>query len=232
MSAVVFLIPTVLEEEAIETIPAYLLDAVKECQVIFAEQERTTRRFLKKMDKSIVIDDFEWFAIHKAEDAVQNQFRQKIKEGKKIAIISEAGCPGVADPGQLLVAVAQQMGVPVKPLVGPSSILLALMASGMNGQIFSFWGYLPIDNMERQKQIRELEAQSTKQGGTHIFIETPYRNDQLLEQLIKTCKPATRICVAYNLTAKNEWVQTKTAAQWKQHIPALHKVPCIFLIQA
>ena len=232
MSAEVYLIPTVLEEEAIETIPAYLLDAVKNCQVIFAEQERTTRRFLKKMDKSIVIDDFEWFAIHKAEDTVQNQFRQKIKEGKKIAIISEAGCPGVADPGQLLVAVAQQMGTPVKPLVGPSSILLALMASGMNGQLFSFWGYLPIDNMERQKQIRELEALSAKQGGTHIFIETPYRNDQMLEQLMKICKPATRICVAYNLTAKNEWVQTKTAAQWKQNIPALHKVPCIFLLQA
>ncbi|HEV2830670.1 MAG TPA: SAM-dependent methyltransferase, partial [Hanamia sp.] len=128
----IYLIPSFLSENATETIPPYVLMAVKNCQVIFAENERTSRRFLKMMDKEIVIDKYEWYAIHKAEMEQINVFKQKIKEGKNIAIISEAGCPGVADPGQILVNEAQQLNVQVKPLVGPSSILLALMASGLN----------------------------------------------------------------------------------------------------
>ena len=150
----VYLVPSVLDELALQTIPTYLIDAVKDCKVIFAENERTTRRFLKSICKDIVIDDFEWFTIHKAEEEQKISFRQKINEGKNIAIISEAGCPGIADPGQILVELAQQLNVIVKPLVGPSSILLALMASGMNGQQFEFVGYLPIDNNERSKTIK------------------------------------------------------------------------------
>ena len=227
----VYLVPSVLDELAIQTIPTYLIDAVKDCQVIFAENERTTRRFLKSICKEIVIDDYEWFTIHKAEEEQKSSFRQKIKEGKNIAIISEAGCPGIADPGQILIELAQQLNITVKPLVGPSSILLALMASGMNGQQFEFVGYLPIDNVERTKLIREMELTSAKKNSTQIFIETPYRNNQLLEALLKTCKLTTKICIASELTSSNEYVKTKMVAEWQKEKIDLHKKPVIFLLQ-
>lgn len=231
MAASVFLIPTVLEEESLHVLPPYVLDTIRSCEVIFAENERTTRRLLKKIDRQIVIDDFVWFGIHKAEEAVLQQFKQMCAAGKRIAIISEAGCPGIADPGQLLIAEAQRLKIPVHPLVGPSSLLLALMASGMNGQQFSFHGYLPIDGLERQKAIQEIERLSSKNQSAHLFIETPYRNQQLLEQLLKVCKPTTKICIACNLTAPDEWVVTQTAARWKESMPVLGKRPCIFIIQ-
>ena len=227
-----YLVPSVLDESALQTIPTYLIDAVKDCKVIFAENERTTRRFLKSICKDIVIDDFEWFTIHKAEEEQKISFRQKIKEGKNIAIISEAGCPGIADPGQILVELAQQLNVIVKPLVGPSSILLALMASGMNGQQFEFVGYLPIDNIERAKTIKEMESSSAKKNSTEIFIETPYRNNQLIETLLKNCKATTRICIAAELTGTNEFVKTKTVADWQKEEIDFHKKPVIFLLQA
>ncbi len=230
--ATIYLIPCVLAEDASETIPMYVMDAVKNCTVIFAENERTARRFLKSMDKTIVIDDFEWFTIHKAEEEQLIQFTQKIKEDKNIAIISEAGCPGIADPGQILIAAAQKMNSTIKPLVGPSSILLALMASGMNGQQFEFVGYLPIDNGERIKKIKELELSSQKNNSTKIFIETPYRNNPLMESLTKTCSDKTMLCVAVNITAKNEVIKTQSNAAWKKKMPELHKQPAIFLLYA
>lgn len=232
MSATIYLIPSVLEESATQTIPLYVIDAVKNCQVIFAENERTARRFLKSMCKEIVIDDYEWFTIHKAETELINTFKQKITAGKNIAIISEAGCPGIADPGQVLIAAAQQMNAVVKPLVGPSSILLALMASGMNGQQFEFAGYLPIDNLERNKAIVALEAASQKKNSTQIFIETPYRNNQLIETLLKSCKPATKLCIASELTGPGEYIKTKTIADWKKEKTDFHKKPVIFLLYA
>ena len=232
MSSTVYLVPSVLDETATHTIPTYIVDAVKNCNVIFAENERTARRFLKSICKEIVIDDYEWFAIHKAEEEQKNNFRKKISEGKNIAIISEAGCPGIADPGQVLIEVAQQMNAIVKPLVGPSSILLALMASGMNGQHFEFVGYLPIDNNERIKAIKELEITSQKKNCTQIFIETPYRNNQLLETLLKTCKPSTKLCIAAELTGSNEYVKTKTIAEWEKEKTGFHKKPVIFLLMA
>jgi len=232
MSSVVYLVPTVLDESAVETIPPYVINAIKTCKVVFAENERTARRFLKTMSKDIVIDDYEWFTIHKAETELVNTFRQKISEGKNIAIISEAGCPGIADPGQILIAAAQEMNVTIKPLVGPSSILLALMASGMNGQQFEFVGYLPIDNLERNKAITALEANSQKKNSTQIFIETPYRNNQLLETLLKTCRPATKLCIAAELTGANEFIKTKTIAGWRQEKTDFHKKPVIFLLYA
>ena len=228
----IYLIPCVLAEDVLETIPSYVLDAVKKCKVIFAENERTARRFLKSLDKNIVIDDFEWFAIHKAEAEQLDNFKSKIKENKNIAIISEAGCPGIADPGQVLIAAAQQLNCIVKPLVGPSSILLALMASGMNGQQFEFIGYLPIDNLERSKKIKELESSSVKNNSTKIFIETPYRNNQLLESLVQHCNPNTKICIAVNITAANESILTLPASAWKNKKPELHKQPAIFLLYA
>jgi 16S rRNA (cytidine1402-2'-O)-methyltransferase len=232
MQSHLYLIPSVLEESATETIAPYIIDAVKKCQVIFAENERTARRFLKSICKEIVIDDYEWFTIHKAENEVLSAFKQKIKDGKNIAIISEAGCPGIADPGQILIAAAQQLGITIKPLVGPSSILLALMASGMNGQQFEFVGYLPIDNLERNKAITALENTSQKKNSTQIFIETPYRNNQLLENLLKTCKPSTKLCIAAELTGPNEFIKTKSMADWKKEKTDFHKKPVIFLLHA
>jgi 16S rRNA (cytidine1402-2'-O)-methyltransferase len=226
----VYLIPSFLAEDAVETIPAYIIASVRNCQVIFAENERTARRFLKRMTREIVIDDFEWHAIHKVEQEQINIFRGKIKEGKNIAIISEAGCPGIADPGQILVHEAQQMNETVKPLVGPNSILLALMASGLNGQHFSFIGYLPIDNVERIKKIKQIEEESAKIKCTQIFIETPYRNNKMLETILQVCNPATQLCIAAELTSPNEWVKTKTIADWKKEKIDLHKKPVIFLI--
>jgi len=232
MEPTVYLIPTVLDDTALNTIPAYIISAIKDCQVIFAENERTARRFLKSICKEIIIDQYEWFTIHKTEDEQVNIFKEKITEQKNIAIISEAGCPGVADPGQILVNVAQRMNVTVKPLVGPSSILLALMASGMSGQQFQFTGYLPIDNQERIKTIKELEIESQRKKCTQIFIETPYRNNQLVEVLLKTCKATTKICIASELTSANEYIKTKTVADWKKEKTDFHKKPVIFLLYA
>jgi len=228
----IYLIPSFLSENAVQTIPHYVITAVKSCQVIFAENERTARRFLKSMDKEIVIDDFEWYAIHKAEEEQINVFKQKIKEGKTIGIISEAGCPGIADPGQILVLEAQKLNVEIKPLVGPSSILLALMASGLNGQHFCFLGYLPIDEQERIKKIKKIEEDSSKKRSTQIFIETPYRNNKMLETILKNCNPSTQLCIASELTSLNELIKTKTVEAWKKETIDLHKKPVIFLLMA
>ena len=162
----------------------------------------------------------------------ETAFRQRIREGKTIGILSEAGCPGVADSGQSLAAIAQEMKATVKPLTGPSAVLLALMASGMNGQKFQFHGYLPIDAAQRQKTLKELEAESARKDCTQIFIETPYRNNQLLEAMLKNCQPATRLCVAANLTGLGEQVLTKTIAEWKKETTDLHKQPVIFLLHS
>jgi 16S rRNA (cytidine1402-2'-O)-methyltransferase len=232
MSAIVYLIPTVLHEGRTECLPPYILEAVRQCSALFVENERTARRYLKLLARDIVIDDFEWFNMKEVTDYISAAFRTKIQEEKAIGIISEAGCPGVADPGQHLVALAQQMNVSVRPLVGPNSILLALMASGMNGQQFQFTGYLPIETGDRVKAIKALEQESRQKNCTQIFIETPYRNNQLLETLAKTCQPQTRICVAVDLTADTESVQTKTTQQWKTALPHLHKRPAIFLLYA
>ena len=228
--SIVYLVPSFLADEAKETIPHYILDAVRNCTVIFAENERTARRFLKSMDQSVVIDEFEWHAIHKAEAEQINNFKAAVKQDKNIAIISEAGCPGIADPGQILIAIAQELNCIVKPLVGPSSILLALMASGMNGQNFQFHGYLPIDNLERKKKIQALEAEANSKGTTQLFIETPYRNNQLLEALIQNCQPQTKLCIGVDITAPNEFIKTATIAYWKANKPELHKKLVVFLI--
>lgn len=225
----VYLIPSLLHEEGLETLPAYLLTAIEKCEVFFVENERTARRFLKTLKREIVIDAYEWHTITGTAE-LGLLFRQKLKQEKTIGIISEAGCPGIADPGQALVEIAQQMDAVIKPLVGPNSILLALMASGMNGQQFSFLGYLPIDNQQRIKAIRELEAESVKKNATQIFIETPYRNNQLLDALLKTCRSSTRLCIAADLTGQKEWIKTKTIGDWQKDKPDIHKRPAIFLL--
>ena len=234
MNGTVYLIPTVLhdDDESLKAIPAYLLDAIKECHVFFAENEKTGRRFFKKLWKEMQIDNYEWHTIHKAEADVKDTFKKTLQRGVTIGIISEAGCPGVADPGQILVETAHAMGALVKPFVGPSSVLLALMASGMNGQSFQFVGYLPIDAAERIKTLKELENESAKKNCTQIFIETPYRNNQLIESICKTLKPATRLCIAADITGATEYIKTKTIADWKNKLPDIHKHPAIFLLYA
>jgi len=232
MAATVYLIPTVLYEGQTEPLPAYLLPIIKQCTVFFVENERTARRYLKTLWKEMVIDDYEWNNMKEVNAETVLQFKNALNQDKTIGIISEAGCPGVADPGQILVDLAHQLNAVVKPLVGPSSILLALMASGMNGQQFEFVGYLPIDTADRIKAIKEMEINSQKKQSTQIFIETPYRNNQLIETLLKTCKPSTRICIAAELTGSNEFVKTKTINEWKKEKTDFHKKPVIFLLYA
>jgi 16S rRNA (cytidine1402-2'-O)-methyltransferase len=232
MPATVYLIPTFLYENAKETIPSYVLEAVKQCEVFFVENERTARRYLKVLWHEMVIDNYKWFTIHKAEAEVLQSFTNLLKEGNNIGIISEAGCPGIADPGQLLVNAAQKAEAIIKPLVGPSSILLALMASGMNGQRFQFMGYLPIDNAARKTAIKELENESARKNCTQIFIETPYRNNQLIKELLAVCRPETQLCIAADVTAPSEIIKTKTIAAWKNQPPDLHKRLAIFLLYA
>ena len=229
MAATVYLIPSLLHEEGLRSVPSYITGIVKQCQALFVENERTTRRYLKKLDKEIVIDDYEWFTMSN-DDPNIDSFRKKVKEEKIIGIISEAGCPGIADPGQQLIAIAHELNIEVKPLVGPSSILLALMASGMNGQQFKFNGYLPIKDPERNKAIKELESESAKKNCTQIFIETPYRNNQLTDALLTNCQPSTKICIAVDLTGDKEFIKTKTVAEWKKNKPDIHKRPAIFLL--
>ncbi len=229
---IVYLIPSVIEEKATETIPSYIVNTAKDCQVFFVENERTARRFLKSICKEIVIDDYEWHTIHKAENEVKATFIRILNEGRNIGIISEAGCPGIADPGQILVEEAQKNSIKVKPLVGPSSILLALMASGMNGQLFKFNGYLPIDSNQRTKAIKALEAESQKTNCTQIFIETPYRNHQMFETLLKHCNASTRLCIAASVTASSEYIKTLTIGDWKKEKVDINKKPAIFLLGA
>ena len=231
MTATVYLIPSLLHEEGLRSIPSYITGIVKQCQVLFVENERTSRRYLKTLAKEIVIDNYEWFTMA-VDDETAKTFRKKINEGKTIGIISEAGCPGIADPGQQLVEIAHEMNVEVKPLVGPNSILLALMASGMNGQQFKFNGYLPIKNPERNNAIKELESESAKKNCTQIFIETPYRNNQLMDALLTICQPSTKICLAADLTSEKEFIKTRSVSEWKKEKPDIHKRPAIFLLYA
>lgn len=227
-----YLIPNMLQEDAVDSIPSMILDKLKCCQVIFAENERTVRRFLKKLDPGFEIDRYEWHRIEKEGSLHESSFRAALKKGKNIAIISEAGCPGIADPGQSLVKIAHESDCPVHPLTGPISPMLALMASGMNGQHFEFVGYLPIDESGRAKQIRELEAESARKNSTKIFIETPYRNNKLLESILQHCSGTTRLCIACSLTGASEKIISKPISWWNQHKTDLHKQPAIFLLYA
>lgn len=231
----VYLIPSLLHEAAFSTLPPAILDAVLDCQVFFVENERSARRFLKSIRKELVIDSYEWVLADKDTTGLpetRQQFIKAIQDGKNIGIISEAGCPGIADPGQPLVALAHEKGVTVKPVTGPSSILLALMASGLNGQRFTFNGYLPIDTGHRIKLLRELEERSAKEHCTQVFMETPYRNTALLETVIKACRPETLLCIAANLTAPDEYISTLPLSAWAKKKPDLHKKPALFLLLA
>ena len=226
----VLLLPMLLHEEGWEAIPKDIDQWIKSCDVFFVENEKTTRRYFKKIWKEMVIDNYQWFTIHQVEEAQINNFIQILKSGKTIGIVSEAGCAGIADPGQLLVNAAQQLGATVKPYMGPSSILLSLMASGFNGQGFTFNGYLPIDTTERKKKIQQLEQIVTSNGIAQLFIETPYRNNPLLEAILQTCHPTTQLCIGVDITGSTESIKTATIQYWKNNKPELHKKLAIFIL--
>ncbi len=226
----VLLLPMLLHEEGWEAIPKEIDQWIKSCDVFFVENEKTTRRYFKKIWKEMVIDNYQWFTIHQVEEAQVNNFIQILKSGKTIGIVSEAGCAGIADPGQLLVSAAQQLGATVKPYMVPSSILLSLMASGFNGQGFTFNGYLPIDTSERKKKIQQLEQIVTSNGIAQLFIETPYRNNHLLEAILQTCHPTTQLCIGVDITGPTESIKTATIQYWKNNKPELHKKLAIFIL--
>lgn len=227
-----YLIPTTLSDSPLRQIlPDGNADVIVRLKVFIVENVRTARRFLKQVDKGIVIDELRFFELnqHTVPEQIAS-YLEPLLQGSDVGIISEAGCPAIADPGADVVALAQQKGIKVVPLVGPSSILLALMASGFNGQSFAFNGYLPIDKNARAQQLKLLEKRVYAEHQTQIFIETPYRNKQLIEELCKNLQPQTKLCIAGDITGANEYIRTKTVAAWKKSLPDIGKVPCIFLI--
>ncbi|WP_045687665.1 SAM-dependent methyltransferase [Hymenobacter sp. AT01-02] len=228
-----YLIPTILADDtAAQVLPAQIAGRIAELSYFLVENARTARRFIKSMAPHHVIEELRISVIDKDSTEAQIQAAlQPLVNGQDAGVISEAGCPGIADPGAELARRAHQLGIRVVPLVGPSSLLLALMASGMNGQSFAFHGYLPIERGKRAAALKALEKQALTQHQTQLFIETPYRNMQLLEDLLATLHPGTRLCVAASLTAAQEYVRTDTIAGWKKAgVPEIHKQPAVFLI--
>lgn len=227
-----FLIPVPLAEEAAhKSFTPYLVDTINQIDTYIVENEKTARKFLKEARLKIKQSDLTIHDYGKHNrDKSLNSFFAELLKGKNVGLMSEAGCPGVADPGADIVAEAHKKGIKVIPLVGPSSILLALMASGFNGQSFTFHGYLPIDKAQRSKRIKELEQLAERFKQTQLFIETPFRNNQLLAEMLKTCHPNTLLCVACNLTDADEFIKTQTIAQWRKEEIDLHKKPVLFLL--
>jgi len=228
-----YLIPTTLgESDTTRVIPSEVSDIVKGISYFIVENIRTARRYLRKMDPTLNIDNLTFFELNQHTDSqVTEAYLNPILEGFDVGIISEAGCPGIADPGAEVVKQAHFKQIRVIPLVGPSSILLSLMASGMNGQNFAFIGYIPVKPAERVKAIREIERRSGVEKQTQIFIEAPYRNTQLINDLINTLNDQTRLCIACDITLDTEYIKTQTVVQWKKGVPDLNKRPAIFLIQ-
>ncbi len=230
--AALYLLPNVLHEGDWQNVlPATVPEIIGKTRYYIVENIRTTRRYLKQIDRNIDIDSLTFYELNKHTDAdAVSGYLRPLEQGENIAVVSEAGCPGVADPGASVVRIAHQKGLKVIPVVGPSSILLAVMASGMNGQNFTFNGYLPVRTPERMRAISALESKAVKSNQTQIFIETPYRNNSLIADLLKGCSPTTLLCIAANITGDNEFIVTKAVGQWKKQVPDLHKQPAIFLL--
>ncbi|MDD3488991.1 MAG: SAM-dependent methyltransferase [Paludibacter sp.] len=229
---VLYLIPTTLGETDLDRIlPAYNNEIVNRLDFFIVEDVRTARRFLKKINPATDIDSKTFYVLnqHTRPEEIAG-FLKPLSEGREVGVISEAGCPAIADPGADVVAIAQEKGFKVVPLVGPSSILLALMASGFNGQSFAFNGYLPVQLADRTKAIKRLENRAHSEKQSQIFIETPYRNMKMLQDVISVCQPTTRLCIAADITLETEFIRTKTIRDWKKQLPDLNKRPCIFIL--
>jgi 16S rRNA (cytidine1402-2'-O)-methyltransferase len=230
--AKLYMIPTTLGDTTLERVlPPDLTNLISSISVFIVENIRTTRRFLKKVNPAIVIDQLTFFELNQHTDKNDiSRYLEPLQQGNDIGIISEAGCPGIADPGAEVVRIAHTKNIQVVPLVGPSSILLALMASGMSGQNFAFNGYLPIKNPEKSLQIKHLEKRMQTEGQTQVFIEAPYRNLQLLDELLRNCESRTLLCIAADITLDTEFIKTKPVSYWKTNIPDIQKKPAIFMI--
>ena len=232
MIPALYLIPNLLGDTPVEQVlPPYNREIILGIRHFIVEDVRTARRFLKLVDRSIDIDQLTFYTLNKHTDPKEVASMLKpLEEGSPMGVISEAGCPAVADPGADVVAIAQRKGLQVIPLVGPSSIILAVMGSGFNGQSFAFNGYLPIEPDERIKTLKKLEQRAYTENQTQLFIETPYRNAKMTADILKACRPQTHLCIAAGLTTKDEYIRTRTIKEWGGKLPQLDKIPCIFLI--
>ena len=232
MEVALYLIPVTLGDTAIEKVlPAHNREIILGIKHFIVEDVRSARRFLKKVERSINIDELTFYPLNKhtsPEDI--SGYLKPLQAGESMGVISEAGCPAVADPGADVVAIAQRKNLKVVPLVGPSSIILSVMGSGFNGQSFAFHGYLPIEPSERIKRIKALEGRIYTENQTQLFIETPYRNNKMMEDIVKNCRPQTKLCIAANITCEGEYIKTRTIKEWQGKLPDLSKIPCIFLI--
>lgn len=232
MIPALYLIPNLLGETPVEQVlPSYNHEIIMGIRHFIVEDVRTARRFLKQVDRCIDIDQLTFYILnkHTKPEEISGMIKP-LEEGNPMGVISEAGCPAVADPGADVVAIAQHKGLKVVPLVGPSSIILAVMGSGFNGQSFAFNGYLPIETDERIKTLKRLEQRAYTENQTQLFIETPYRNSKMMADILKTCRPLTHLCIAAGLTTKDEYIKTHTINEWNGKLPSLEKIPCIFLI--
>ena len=227
-----YLIPTTLgENEPLEVLPLSVKQIIEKTNHYIVENEKSARRFIKKITPRKSQPNLELVKLDKFTSELEVQkYLDPCLEGKHVGLLSEAGVPAVADPGAVIVKLAHQKGIRVVPLVGPSSIILALMASGMNGQNFAFNGYLPIDKSERKREIKRLEKLSSEKDQSQIFIETPYRNEKMMQDLMQTLHPSTLLCVAADITLATEFIKTMTVQEWKQTSVDLHKRPAIFII--
>ena len=230
-----FLLPCPLSDEdgALLSLPASVAETIQGLTKFIVENERTARRFIAKVTEGKDIRACELVVYDKRTKRKDLQsFLSAVPEGEDIGLLSEAGCPGIADPGALAVQVAHQLGWDVIPITGPSSILLALMGSGFSGQQFAFHGYLPIEKEERIKKIRHLENDSSRYGQSQIFMETPYRNDAMVDAVVNSCHDSTKFCIATDLTASTQEITTRTIAEWKKEIPSIRKRPSVFILYA
>ena len=232
MEVALYLIPVTLGDTTIEKVlPSHNKEIILGIKHFIVEDVRSARRFLKKVERSINIDELSFYTLNKHTSAEEiSGYLKPLLGGESMGVISEAGCPAVADPGADVVAIAQRKNLKVVPLVDPSSIILSVMGSGFNGQSFAFHGYLPIEPAERIKRIKVLEQRIYSENQTQLFIETPYRNNKMMEDIVKNCRPQTKLCIAANITCEDEYIKTKTVKEWQGKLPDLSKIPCIFLI--
>lgn len=226
-----YLIPTVISDDTNEVIPQHVTETIRKLDYFLVENLRTARRYISSLKLGLVIEDLSFELLDKKTSKAQvRKLIAPLNDGISIGVLSESGCPGIADPGAVAVACAHEMSVKVHPLVGPSSLIMALMSSGFNGQRFAFHGYLPIDKKKLSSEVKKLEVESGKLGQTQIFIEAPYRNNQMLKNLVETCHPQTLICVARDVTGKDEFIKSAPAKAWKNIEVDLHKKPTVFLL--
>ncbi|MBP6065613.1 MAG: SAM-dependent methyltransferase [Bacteroides sp.] len=232
METALYLIPVTLGDTTIESVlPSYNKEVVLAIRHFIVEDIRSARRFLKKVDREIDIDTLTFYPLNKHTSPEEiSGYLRPLLNGESMGVLSEAGCPAVADPGADVVAIAQRKDLKVVPLVGPSSIILSVMGSGFNGQSFAFHGYLPIEPTDRAKRLKILEQRVYAEHQTQLFIETPYRNNKMVDDILLNCRPQTKLCIAANITCEGEYIKTRTVKEWQGKVPDLSKIPCIFLL--